>query len=245
MEARDPMCGVRDPNVAPWLQEGTIRREIAKHSPDGSTLALGAVMSTNEHSHAIRNWLLSSAAVAAILVPSMASADTYVRVEGPPPARENAALYPLELEPHFSFGAENVYGATGFGAGLRAGVPLVAGWLGSVPQNLAISFGADMLHYDNCYYASDCGANYLLVPVAAQWNVFVARPVSLFLEGGAFLYKGWFDGCGPGDGPGCAPPSNFGLLPTVAVGGRIHVGRYTAFTLRLGYPTSTLGVSFL
>jgi hypothetical protein len=114
-----------------------------------------------------------------------------------------------------------------------------------VPDNLAISFGADILHYDNCYFANDCGANYLLAPVALQWNVFVARPVSLFVEGGAFLYKGWFDGCGPGDGPGCSPPSNFGLLPTVALGGRVHIGRNAAFTLRLGYPTSTLGVSFL
>jgi hypothetical protein len=202
-------------------------------------------MSKRGKPQSIVNWLVASTAVAMLAIPSVTRADTYVRVEGPPPARENAALYPLEIEPHFSFGAENVYGATGFGAGLRAGIPLVAGWLGSVPDNLAISFGADLLHYDNCYYATNCGANYLLAPVAAQWNIFVARPVSLLLEGGAFLYKGWFDGCGPGDGPGCSAPSSFGLLPTVALGGRIHVGRYTAFTVRLGYPTSTLGVSFL
>ena len=200
-------------------------------------------MKTNRHLSAIRTGLTISAAVAALAVPSVARAQASISLEGPPPPRENAALYPIELEPHFAFGAENVYGASGFGAGLRANVPVATGWLGSVPQNLAVSFGGDVLHYDNCYY--NCGANYLFVPVAAQWNVFVARPVSLFAEGGAFLYKGWFDACGPGSGPGCSPPSDFGLLPTVALGARLHVNRYTAVTLRLGYPTTTLGVSFL
>jgi len=72
----------------------------------------------------------------------------------------------------------------------------------------------------------------------------VARPVSLFLEGGAFVYKGWFDECGPGNA-GCAAPSDFGLLPTVALGGRVHFTNDVALTLRFGYPTSTVGVSFL
>jgi hypothetical protein len=203
-------------------------------------------MMNDKRRRAIRGFLMVSVAAAGLTATAAARADDYARAEGPSPRRDNPATYPLEIEPHFSFGAENVYGASGFGAGLRVGVPLVAGWLGSsVPDNLAISFGGDILHYDNCYYANDCGANYLLVPVALQWNVFVARPVSLFLEGGAFLYKGWYDGCGPGDGPGCSPPSNFGILPTIALGGRIHIGRNVAFTMRLGYPTSTLGVSFL
>jgi hypothetical protein len=113
-----------------------------------------------------------------------------------------------------------------------------------VPQNLAVSFGGDILHYDNCYYGDYCSANYLAVPVALQWNVAVARPVSLFLEGGAFVYKGWFDACGPGDA-NCNAPPDFGLLPTVAIGGRVHLGENVALTLRVGYPTTTLGVSFL
>lgn len=201
-------------------------------------------MTNDKHGRATRNLLIVSAAAAGLTVSTIASADEYAR-GGPQPGREGNAQYSLEVEPHFSFGAENVYGASGFGGGLRLGIPLIAGWLGSVPDNLALSFGADILHYDNCYYTNDCGANYLMVPVALQWNVFVARPVSLFLEGGAFLYKGWYDGCGPGDGPGCSPPSNFGILPTVALGGRIHIGRNVAIALRFGYPTSTLGLSFL
>jgi hypothetical protein len=162
-----------------------------------------------------------------------------------PSYHDEARLYPIEFEPHFAFGAENVYGATGFGAGLRVGVPIVSGFLGRVPDNLAISFGGDFLHYDNCYYTNDCGANYLMLPVAAQWNIFVARRVSIFGEGGAFIYKGFFNGCAPGDGPGCSSPSDFGILPTLAVGARFHIGDNASFTARIGYPTMTLGVSFL
>jgi hypothetical protein len=155
------------------------------------------------------------------------------------------ALYPLEIEPHFSFGPENVFGATGIGGGMRLSIPLVYGHIGRLPDNLAISFGGDILHYDNCYFGTNCGANYLILPVAAQWNVYVARRISLFLEGGAFVYKGWFDGCSEIDGPGCNAPSEFGILPTIAIGGRIHLGDNASFIARVGYPTTTLGLSFL
>jgi hypothetical protein len=101
------------------------------------------------------------------------------------------------------------------------------------------------LHYENCYYGNNCGANYLLLPIAAQWNVFVARRVSVFAEGGAFVYKGWLSQCGNLDGPGCSAPSDFGVLPTVAIGGRVHLGDNIAFALRVGYPTITLGLSIL
>ncbi len=194
----------------------------------------------------IRHLLLHVLSLSAITLAGTAHADVVVREEGYAPARYyyEAGFYPVEIEPHFTFGAGDVYGVTGFGGGLRIGVPLVGGHLGRVPDNLALSFGADILHYDNCYFANDCGANYLMVPVAAQWNLFVARRVSVFGEAGAFLYKGWFDECGP-DNSGCSAPSDFGVLPTIAVGARFHIGRFSALTLRVGYPTTTLGLSFL
>jgi hypothetical protein len=200
---------------------------------------------THEPRRPIRQFLIAAISLAALVVPAAARADVLVRVEGPVPPRDDVSVYPIEIEPHFAFGPENVYGASGFGAGVRLGIPLVVGHLGAVPDNLAISFGGDILHYDNCFFGNDCGANYLMVPVAAQWNVFVARRVSLFAEGGVFLYKGWFTGCGPGDGPGCSPPSDFGILPTLAIGGRVHFSPASAFTLRVGYPTTTVGFSFL
>jgi hypothetical protein len=159
--------------------------------------------------------------------------------------QEEPSAYPIEIEPHFTFGPDNVYGNSGVGAGLRVSIPVVSSLLVNVPDNLAISFGGDIIHYDNCYFGAECGANYLMLPVAAQWNVFVARRVSLFGEAGVFVYKGFFDQCGPADGPDCTAPSDFGILPTLAVGARIHMGDNASFTARIGYPTITLGVSFL
>ena len=52
-------------------------------------------------------------------------------------------------------------------------------------------------------------------------------------------------GVGLPAGPGCAPPSDFGVLPTLAIGARIHMGDNVSFTARIGYPTITFGVSFL
>jgi hypothetical protein len=197
-------------------------------------------MMTNQTCRAIRRCVLSGLFLGVALAPLTASAQ-----EAPYDRDGDPSVYPIEIEPHFTFGAENVYGASGFGAGLRLSIPVVASLLANTPDNLAISFGGDVVHYDNCYFSDRCGADYVMFPVAAQWNIFVARRVSLLVEGGVFVYKGFFDGCGPGDGPGCVSPSDFGILPTVAIGARIHIGRNASFTARLGYPTVTLGVSFL
>lgn len=190
--------------------------------------------------HTILRGCLGGLLAGSLCVPALADAAE----EGERRYGDGPVYYPLEVEPHVTFGPENVYGATGFGAGARLSIPLVSGMLGRIPDNLAISFGGDLLHYENCYFPARCGANYLMVPIAAQWNVFVARRVSLLGEAGAFLYKGFFDGCGPGD-VGCSAPPDFGILPTLAVGVRVHVVDDVAFTARLGYPTITLGASFL
>jgi hypothetical protein len=171
--------------------------------------------------------------IAALALPSAARAEEMV-------VRERV-VYPVEIEPHFSFGAENVYGSAGVGGGLRVSIPFAAGHIGRIPDNIGITFGGDLLHYDNCITNSDCGANYLMLPVAAQWNVLVARRFSLLFEGGAYFYKGWIGVCSPG----CDAPHDLGVLPTLAVGGRIHIGENAALLFRIGYPTVTVGVSFL
>jgi hypothetical protein len=172
--------------------------------------------------------------VAAVLVMTVpAEAQTVV-------VRERV-YYPIEIEPHFTFGAEDVYGATGFGGGIRVGIPLAFGHLGRIPQNIALSLGGDLVHYDDCYVGGNCDANYLMLPVAAQWNIGFARQFSLLLEGGIYVYKGWYDSCGAN----CSGPSDLGVLPTFAVGGRIHLHRNVALLFRIGYPMSTVGISFL
>jgi hypothetical protein len=80
-----------------------------------------------------------------------------------------------------------------------------------------------------------------MLPVAAQWNIGFARQFSLLLEGGIYVYKGWYDSCGAN----CSGPSDLGVLPTFAVGGRIHLHRNVALLFRIGYPMSTVGISFL
>jgi hypothetical protein len=192
-----------------------------------------------------RRLLLASIVSSIFAVSGVALAQPPGETTTPQPREDEPSAYPIEIEPHFSFGAGDVYAAAGVGAGLRVSIPVVYSLLRNVPDNLAISFGGDLINYSDCYYGNDCGANYLMLPVAAQWNVFVARRVSLFAEGGLFVYKGFFNGCGPGDGPGCSPPSDFGVLPTIAVGARIHMGDNASFVARIGYPTITLGVSFL
>jgi hypothetical protein len=189
-----------------------------------------------------RRFIVIAASAAAFTMTGNARAQAEERVVV---VTDEPSAYPVEIEPHFTFGPDNVYGNSGVGAGLRVSIPVVSSLLVHVPDNLAVSFGGDLIHYDNCYFGSECGANYLLLPVAAQWNVFVARRVSLFAEGGVFLYKGFFNQCGPDDGPGCVEPSDFGILPTLAVGARLHMGDNVSFTARIGYPTITLGLSFL
>jgi hypothetical protein len=180
-----------------------------------------------------RSALIAAAVPILILgAPRSATAQTVV-------VRERV-VYPIEIEPHFSFGAEDVYGAAGFGGGLRVGIPFAHGHLGRIPDNVAISFGGDIVHYDDCYNGSNCNGNYLMFPVAAQWNIGFVRSFSFLLEGGAYVYKGWYDTCGAG----CSGPSDFGILPTIAAGGRVHLGDNVALLFRIGYPMSTVGISF-
>ncbi len=190
--------------------------------------------------HATQLVQLTFASVA-LLSPAFAGADERV-VDARP---RDVATYPVEVELHGAIGAENVYAAAGFGVGARASIPLVAGTLGHrYRENLAVTLGGDFLNYESCYYAARCGANYLLFPLAAQWNVFFGQRWSAYAEAGAFVYEGFFDGCVAGS-QGCSPPSSFGILPTVGLGGRFRVADDVTLIARVGYPTSTLGVSFL
>lgn len=159
------------------------------------------------------------------------------------PATGSGTTYAIELEPHLAFGWDNIYGSSGVGAGMRLGVPVVQDLPPNVTDNLALTAGADFLHYEGCYFRDRCGANYLMFPATMQWNVFPVKRVGIFAEAGAFIYKGFVDGCT--GGPGCERPSNFGLRPTLAFGGRFFVAEHVAVTVRIGYPTITLGASFL
>jgi hypothetical protein len=152
--------------------------------------------------------------------------------------------YPIEIEPHAVLGMGDIYGSTGAGVGLRLSIPIVQnGFVKSIDDSVAISFGGDFLHYSNCYYAERCGANYLLLPVALQWNFFLTRHWSVFGEPGLYVYKGFMDSCG--NLAPCQQPSDFGIGPAFAIGGRYQFNETVTLAMRLGYPSSSIGVSFL
>ena len=161
--------------------------------------------------------------------------------------------YVVEIEPHGLVGFGFRYGGAGIGVGARFSINIVKnGFIPSINNNVAISFGADFMHYGGCYGGfSDgigCSANYLFFPVALQWNFYVAEHWSVFGEPGIVPFYGFYDDfCGNGINQvrGCDNPSHFSVAPALYVGGRYHFNEHTALTMRIGYPDFSIGVSFL
>ncbi len=170
--------------------------------------------------------------------------------------------YTVEVEPHGVWGWTDYNHAPGdgFGLGARFSIPVTDdGFIKTINNSVAVTFGVDWLHYSgtacyyyyygprypgNCYYVGD--ANYLFFPVAMQWNFFVAKSWSVFGEPGLFIYHGWFDYCsGVAPGYPCSNPTSTGVDVALYIGGRYHFNEHVALTLRIGYPTFSLGVSFM
>jgi hypothetical protein len=169
--------------------------------------------------------------------------------------------YAVEIEPQGVWGWThyNYAPVDGFGLGARFSIPVTDdGFVKSINNSVAISFGVDWLHYSgtNCYYYYDprfrgpCynigDANYLFFPVVMQWNFFVAQHWSVFGEPGLVIYHGFFDYCsGAPPGNPCSNPTTTGVDFAFFVGGRYHFSDHVALTMRIGYPTFSLGVSFM
>jgi hypothetical protein len=193
---------------------------------------------------------------AMVLAANGARADDTIKHAGEHPK------YPVEIEPHGLWGWRHYYYTPddGFGLGVRFAIPVVDnGFIPSINNSVAISFGADWLHYAGatCYYyglppngPGPCyalgDANYLLFPVAMQWNFFVAQRWSVFGEPGLAIYHGFFDYCNNvPPGTRCATPTQTGIDFAFYAGGRFHFGDHAALTMRIGYPTFSVGVSFM
>ena len=163
--------------------------------------------------------------------------------------------YKVELEPHLDFGWANLYASNGFGAGFRAGIPIVQnGFVPSINNSVAISFGVDWLRYSGCYYGRGvfatgndlgCGASFFLFPVTMQWNFWLTPRWSVFGEPGLYVYHGVYDDFCNSKFRNCIEPTKTGLGFAAYAGGRFHFNDTVALTLRLGYPTLSFGVSFL
>ena len=177
------------------------------------------------------------------------------RAEAQPYPGKSAPDYRVELEPHLVLQwTRGPYGNDdGVGVGLRAAIPVLDnGPLPNFPNNLAVSFGLDWVHFDGCGHDDDddCGADSFLIPVAVQWNFWVTSWLSLFPELGlAIEHASWdWEGpgdCGPGPGPDdCDDGSDTDVELVLWIGARFAVSRDVAVMLRLGTPSVLIGVSF-
>jgi hypothetical protein len=170
--------------------------------------------------------------------------------------------YTLELEPHLALGLFNPPGigtGNGFGPGLRLSFPVTeAGFIPSINDTVAVGVGLDWVFYDaeNAVRArctefvpgpndtevcvevgGESGdSQYFYVPVVMQWNFWFHKQASAFFEPGLAVYLREDTGRSDIDP---------GLSMVLQFGGRWHFADTMALTLRLGYPLSSLGVSFL
>jgi hypothetical protein len=162
--------------------------------------------------------------------------------------------YAVEIEPHLEFAWADwgdggaIGGGVGYGAGIRFSIPIVYnGFVPSINNSVAIGFGLDFLHFgcdtilENIGNYS-CDVNSLSFPVVLQWNFYVSRNWSVFGEPGLFIYHQFVDlSC---NGQACPTPTETSVLPAFYVGGRYRLNNRLAFTMRVGYPTASFGLSF-
>jgi hypothetical protein len=171
------------------------------------------------------------------------------------PGRE--PRYSFEAEPHLLLAPFNPPGPArgqGFGAGFRGTVLLAReGFIRSVNDSVGIGFGADWVRYESvdargrctdfipgpngteiCVEVSGSGGHrdHFILPIVMQWDFWLTHQWSLFAEPGLFLRVEDDERL----------RVNFF---TIYAGARYHFSDSVALTMRLGYPTLSIGVSFL
>ena len=181
--------------------------------------------------------------VALAVTPALAQADETIRTPGDHPD------YHVEIDVHgalsFSWwylGAFNPYGGVGFGGGARFSIPLCKNcFIPRINNNVAISFGADFLFYP--FGAAGYVFTDLYIPVALQWNFFVAKKWSVGPEFGIAPVIGLYGNAACGGGPACG---TWWIYPDVGAVARYHFNDHVTLTMRLGFPEFfNVGVSFL
>lgn len=192
-------------------------------------------------------FLVAAASCAALLHASPAAAQSTIKSPGLRPR------YAVELEPHLLLGPFDPPGRArddGFGLGFRATFEIVPdGFIAKINDSVGIGIGADFVRYERADTWGECtefvgGPNgtricvevdgdsrdRVFVPVVMQWNFWLARHWSVFGEPGLFAYFG----------------EDFGVRPfALFLGGRYHFNDAIALTLRIGYPTLSVGASFM
>lgn len=198
----------------------------------------------------VRTFLVVLGAVCFSTLASGALADSTIRTPDDHPH------YVVEIEPHGLLGWDiGGYHTVGLGAGLRASIPIVRnGFIPTLNNMVAITFGADWLYFNGCYYyGNTCGGGHnFYFPVGLQWNFYVAKQWSVFGEPGAAPYYAAFDSaCDTIADPKARgicqsyEPNHFSVIPFFSVGARLHFNEHVTLTMRVGYPILGVGVSFM
>ena len=165
--------------------------------------------------------------------------------------------YTVEVEPHGTLAFDAPFGVDipgdwAYGLGARLSVPVAPeGLISRVNDSVAVGLGADFLRYTGGPYGGACeryvpapagtsvcvettagSSDALIFPVVFQWNFWFTRELSVFGEPGlAFVVDG-------------AQDLDFAPLVMWA-GGRYQFSDKVALTGRIGFPSVSLGVSFL
>ena len=132
--------------------------------------------------------------------------------------------YRFEAEPHLLAGYAGPFGnLVDAGAGFRGTVIFLDnGFIPKINNSVGIGFGGDV-HFRR---------GTLFIPVVMQWNFYLTPHWSVFGE--------------PGIGFAANPPGRLNpVYPTFYAGGRYHFNDKIALTMRIGFPSVSVGVSFL
>ena len=132
--------------------------------------------------------------------------------------------YAFEAEPHALVGFAGPFKEKGhFGAGFRGTVVLVQnGFIRSINNSVGVTFGADLF----------AGDDTLFLPVAMQWNFWLSTHWSVFGEPGLGIALKDYEA------------KKDVVHPIIMAGGRFHFSESVSLTMRVGYPSLSVGVSF-
>lgn len=154
--------------------------------------------------------------------------------------------YAAEIEAHGTFAAFDSF-FVGLGGGVRVTVPI---WSHApftrIDDDLGFGVGLDVVRY-GAYEPNGNGrppslalvAYYL--PLYLQWNVWMGARASVFVEPTLmWRFADYIDNCGTLP---CAATTRF--MPTGSLGLRFRIVDHAALTIRIGWPTASIGASWL
>jgi len=165
-----------------------------------------------------RHTAAALAAALALVVARDAAADEQLLIKNP----GDHPRYTADLEPHVLVGFGDRFAPGGVpGLGFRGTMVLVQdGFVKNINNSVGLGVGVD-----GYFFRGGAG---VIVPVVMQWSFWLSTHWAVFGEPGLA-----FQSAGPSV-----------VLPIFAVGGRYHFTERIALTMRIGYQSLSVGVSF-